>query len=169
MKRLTRSIRYINIISLFLIIILLIIKLKTAPSLLPTAPSLLPTVHLRPSYLINSSFRNELINERLESYAKMYNTSLVGCDNAQPSNAKQEQDLSAISELLSNLRQQMIPYPNEYFHGRGIVLTVGPQQLKFTKVNLKMIERSGTQLPVQVNLIVSRHTQKRSFFLKNSL
>jgi hypothetical protein len=162
MKRLTRSIRYINIISLFLIIILLIIKLKTTPSLLPT-------VHLRPSYLINSSFRNELINERLESYAKMYNTSLVGCDNAQPSNAKQEQDLSAISELLSNLRQQMIPYPNEYFHGRGIVLTVGPQQLKFTKVNLKMIERSGTQLPVQVNLIVSRHTQKRSFFLKNSL
>jgi hypothetical protein len=51
----------------------------------------------------------------------------------------------------------MISYPDEYFHGRGIVLTVGPNQLDFAEVNLKMIERSGTRLGVQVNKIVPRH------------
>ncbi|CAF1171960.1 unnamed protein product [Rotaria sordida] len=55
-----------------------------------------------------------------------------------------------ISELLIKLREQIVPYPEEYFEGRGIVLTVGFAQASSEKVTLKMIELSGTQLPVQL-------------------
>ncbi|CAF3350704.1 unnamed protein product [Rotaria sp. Silwood1] len=66
-----------------------------------------------------------------------------------PLNEEHEQDFPIISKLLVTLRQQIVPYQNEYFHGRGIVLTVGPSQLELARVNLKMIEHSGTQLNVQ--------------------
>ncbi|CAF5101923.1 unnamed protein product, partial [Rotaria sp. Silwood1] len=66
-----------------------------------------------------------------------------------PLNEEHEQDFPIISKLLVRLRQQIVPYQNEYFHGRGIVLTVGPSQLELARVNLKMIEHSGTQLNVQ--------------------
>ncbi|CAF4625962.1 unnamed protein product, partial [Rotaria sp. Silwood1] len=67
-----------------------------------------------------------------------------------PLNEEHEQDFPIISKLLVTLRQQIVPYQNEYFHGRGIVLTVGPSQLELARVNLKMIEHSGTQLNVQI-------------------
>ncbi|CAF3928778.1 unnamed protein product [Rotaria sordida] len=65
-------------------------------------------------------------------------------------NKEQEHDFPTISKLLITLRQQIVPYPNEYFHGRGIVLTVGPHQLALARANLKMIEHSNTQLHVQI-------------------
>ncbi|CAF4331056.1 unnamed protein product, partial [Rotaria sordida] len=54
---------------------------------------------------------------------------------------------------LIKLREQIVPYPEEYFEGRGIVLTVGFAQASSEKVTLKMIELSGTQLPVQIGLV----------------
>ncbi len=47
-------------------------------------------------------------------------------------------------------RTQIILYLNEYFHGREIVLTTGRKQFKFAKVNLKMLEITGTRLSVQI-------------------
>jgi len=80
------------------------------------------------------------------------------CNTSEPLDIEQKDAFFAISKFLNSFRQQMVPYPNEYFHGRGIVLTVGPSQLTFARVNLKMIEFSGTRLPVQVNIIVSIYT-----------
>ena len=90
---------------------------------------------------------------------------------------KQSKLLSAIPKLLVELRKQMVPYPNEYFYGRGIVLTVGIFQLSFAKVNLKMIELSNTRLPIEVTkiwritktkkcIIFSRFGIHRNRFLK---
>jgi hypothetical protein len=95
----------------------------------------------------------------------MYDNSPRECNITVPLNKERLDALSNISKLLISLRQQIVPYPNEYFHGRGIVLTVGQNQLGLAKVNLKMIELSGTRLPVQVNIVVFLYTQKRSFFL----
>jgi hypothetical protein len=67
-------------------------------------------------------------------------------------NEKNAFDIIAIK--MPTLRIEMMPYPNEYFHGRGIVLTTGRKQLKFARVNLKMIEITGTRLPVQVICLV---------------
>jgi hypothetical protein len=106
---------------------------------------------------MNASLRDELVNERLASYSQLYDNSSNGCNKTNQLNEEQEEIFSDMSQLLIRLRQQMIPYPDEYFHGRGIVLTVGPNQLDFAEVNLKMIERSGTRLGVQVNKIVPRH------------
>ncbi|CAF0930915.1 unnamed protein product [Rotaria sordida] len=80
----------------------------------------------------------------------MYDNATHACKIMKSLNQEQEYAFSTISKLLITLRQQIIPYPNEYFHGRGIVLTVGPHQLALAKVNLKMIEHSGTQLHVQI-------------------
>ncbi|CAF2443998.1 unnamed protein product [Rotaria sp. Silwood2] len=55
-----------------------------------------------------------------------------------------------MAQLLHTLRQQVVPYPNDHFSGRGIVLTVGFNQLKFLKVNLKMIELTATKLSIQI-------------------
>ncbi|CAF1119506.1 unnamed protein product [Rotaria sp. Silwood1] len=111
-------------------------------------------------YLINASFKDELINEHLASYSRMYDSASRGCNTTRSLNKEQEQNFPIISKLLITLSQQIVPYPNEYFHGRGIVLTVGPLQLTLARVNLRMIEHSGSQLNVQVNIIPFRRTSK---------
>ncbi len=116
-----------------------------------------PAISLLTLRWMNASLRDELVNERLASYSQLYDNSSNGCNKTNQLNEEQEEIFSDMSQLLIRLRQQMIPYPDEYFHGRGIVLTVGPNQLDFAEVNLKMIERSGTRLGVQVNKIVPRH------------
>lgn len=140
-------------------------------------PSSSPDSNLQALYLVNSSFKNEpinplfkneLINERLASHSQLYNNSVIGCNNAQPPTAGQQAQFSALSTSLIKFRGEIVSYPNEYFQGRGIVLTVGPEQLKYAKVNLKMIEHSGTRLPVQVNIIVSGQKRK-TFFVKELL
>jgi hypothetical protein len=67
----------------------------------------------------------------------------------------QKHDFRKMSDLLQAFRKQIVPYPNDYFHGRGIVLTAGRNQMKFAKVNLKMIELTRTKLSVQVQMIYS--------------
>jgi hypothetical protein len=114
-------------------------------------------VNLLNSYSNDSSFRNELINQRLTSYLLMYENSSYECDISTPLTTQQNRSFSAISKSLDSLRQKIVPYPNEYFHGRGIVLTLGMKQLKYAKANLKMLELSNTRLPVQVNRIVSKY------------
>jgi hypothetical protein len=141
---------YLSILLLFLIIIHTGENVENNFTLCPGISSL--TLHL-----INSSLRDELVNERLASYSQLYDNSSNGCNKTNRLNKRQEKIFSKMSQLLIRLRKQMISYPDEYFHGRGIVLTVGPNQLDFAEVNLKMIERSGTRLGVQVNNIVPRH------------
>jgi hypothetical protein len=96
-----------------------------------------------------------LFNERLSSYNLLYNDSLPVCNNTNLLTANQTYDFHKMSELLQIFRKQIVPYPNDHFYGRGIVLTAGPSQMNFAKVNLKMIESTGTKLSVQVRLIYS--------------
>jgi len=142
---------YVNIICLFFIILILKLEPKSTPS------SSVPVLNSLTTRSISSSFRNELINERLTSYSRVYDNLLRECNTSETLNDERKSGFSAISKLLISLRQQIVPYPNEYFYGRGIVLTVGPSQLQLARVNLKMIEFSGTRLSVQVNIIVSTY------------
>jgi hypothetical protein len=80
----------------------------------------------------------------------VYEESVDECNTTNPLTNGEKHAFDIISVKLVTLRNQMISYPNEYFHGRGIVLTTGQRQLKFAKVNLKMLELTGTRLPVQV-------------------
>ena len=171
-----KLIRNLIIILLFLIIIFAMTKSKITPSLPPDSNfealylvnSSLKNEPINPSLkneLIDLSFKNELINERLASHSQLYNNSMIGCNNALPLPAGHHKLFSALSTVLIKFRGQMVSYPNEYFQGRGIVLTVGREQFKYAKVNLKMIEHSGTRLPVQVNIIVLGQ-KKKNFLLK---
>jgi hypothetical protein len=136
---------YLNFICLFVIIIFNIVNLKSnfTSSLLIVNSTIL--------HSINSSFRDKLINERLTSYSHTYDNE---CNTTRSLNDDQVVAFGKISKKLATLRTQIISYPNEYFHGRGIVLTTGLGQLRFAKVNLKMIELTGTRLPVQVLSII---------------
>ncbi len=175
MKRIQiiKRIYYLYIICLIFIVLIFVIEPKnTATYPLPVdnlsifspfSPVNLSTssqssfVNLLNSYSNDSSFRNELINQRLTSYLLMYENSSYECDISTPLTTQQNRSFSAISKSLDSLRQKIVPYPNEYFHGRGIVLTLGMKQLKYAKANLKMLELSNTRLPVQVNRIVSKY------------
>lgn len=101
----------------------------------------------------NSSFRTKLIYKRLKSHSRMYDHVRIECNISQPLNIQLENEFIEISKTLSLFQQKIISYPNEHFQGRGIVLTGGSTQLRYIKVNIKLIELSGTQLPVQVNRI----------------
>ena len=136
-------------ISLIIVVVFWNVKSKNTSSLRSV-------FNLSKSHFTNSSFRNELINERLASYSRMYDTSSYGCNTNEPLSAVQRSAFSTISQSLMTLRQQIISYPNEYFHGQGIVLTIGPDQWDFAKINLEMIQITGTRLPVQVNMFISR-------------
>ncbi|CAF4689989.1 unnamed protein product, partial [Rotaria sp. Silwood2] len=94
-------------------------------------------------------FRQELIRRHLASHSRFYDYSAGVCNVTNYLTGPQPHVLVNISELLLKLREQIVPYPEDYFEGRGIVLTVGFAQASSEKVSLKMIELSGTQLPVQ--------------------
>jgi hypothetical protein len=98
------------------------------------------------------SFKQQLFHERLSSYNLLYNDSLPVCDKTNSLNNSQIYDFHRMSELLQTFRKQIIPYPNNSFSGRGIVLTAGLSQFRYAKLNLKMIEFTGTKLPVEVRL-----------------
>ena len=150
MKTKKRSKSMKLILCMHAILLLLIIMYMTRKSennfYLPSIITL-PTLHL-----IDVAFRKQLITERLASYSQFYNNSLGICNMKNSLNAEQEKNFPLISKLLVKLRQQIAAYPNQYFNGRGIILTVGSSQLKLTRVNLKMIELSHTRLPVQVTI-----------------
>ena len=100
-----------------------------------------------------STFRDEQINELLIRQTYMKVGLSDGCHVSEPLTDDQKDNFQKVSNELAKLRALIAPYPNDYFHGRGIVLTVGLGQLKFAKVNLKMLQLSGTRLPIQVNFI----------------
>ena len=106
--------------------------------------------HIVISHSKDPYFKQQLFNERLSSYNQVYNDSLPVCNTTNLLTDNQKHDFQKMSELLQTFRKQIVSYPNEYFYNRGIVLTAGPRQIKFAKVNLKMIELTGTKLPVQV-------------------
>jgi hypothetical protein len=99
----------------------------------------------------NLSFKNQLINQRLKTYSLMYENLLRECDTSSSLTSKQNESFLGISKALDLLRQEIVPYPNEYFHDRGIVLTVAVKDLKLARANLRMLQVSNTRLPVQVN------------------
>lgn len=103
--------------------------------------------------LMNTSFQDERINQLLESHSFMYEHSSNECNKTVPLADDAKNALEIMSIKLLTLRLQIIPYPNEYFQGRGIVLTTGRGQVRYAEVNLKMIQRTGTQLPVQVTYV----------------
>ena len=107
-------------------------------------------VTLSKSHPISASLRNELIDQHLLNHIRLHENVSSVCETSKANNAEQNRSFNDILRLLNSLRREIVPYPNDYFHGRGIVLTVGLSQLKYAKVNLKMIELSGTRLPVQV-------------------
>ena len=108
------------------------------------------TIVTRPVYTINDALKQELINEHLLSYSQFYNSSSYECKR-KSNDGQLERKLNATARLLPTLGRNIAPYPNDYFHGRGIVLTVGKYQLPFAKVNLEMIQHTRTRLPVQVS------------------
>ncbi|CAF1051172.1 unnamed protein product [Rotaria sp. Silwood1] len=95
-------------------------------------------------------FRQELLRRHLASHSNFYDYSANVCNITDDVVGEPPRVLVNISALLLKLREQIVPYPEEYFEGRGIVLTVGFAQASSEKISLKMIELSGTQLPVQV-------------------
>jgi hypothetical protein len=96
---------------------------------------------------------NKLIMERLKSHARFFDDSSSPCTLTRQLNRAQMQHMDKIVQVLTEFRQQIKPtYAEIQFHGRGIVLSVGIRQISLTKVNLKMIERTKTRLPVQVEL-----------------
>ena len=99
----------------------------------------------------DTKFQNERTNQLLSSYEQFYNDSGKACKSNEPLTEEQTDAFNTISTKLLTLRTELIEYPAEYFHGRGIVLTAGKRQLKFAKINLRMLEVSGTRLPVQVH------------------
>jgi hypothetical protein len=80
----------------------------------------------------------------------MYDNLSSECNISSSLTSKQNESFLTISKVLDSLRQQIVPYPNEYFHDRGIVLTVGMKELKLARSNLRMLQLSNTRLPVQV-------------------
>lgn len=100
-------------------------------------------------------FKQQLFKERLASYNRRYDDSLPVCNKTNTLTDDQKHDFRKMSDLLQAFRKQIISYPTDYFHGRGIVLTAGLNQMKFARVNLKMIELTRTKLSVQVQMIYS--------------
>jgi hypothetical protein len=102
------------------------------------------------SHSNNISFKQQLFYERLASYNLFYNDSFPVCNRTNPLTNTQKRDFQRMSELLQKFEEQIVPYPTNHFYGRGIVLSVGSRQIKFAKVNLKMMEFTRTKLPLQV-------------------
>lgn len=139
---------YFNIICTLLLILLFHIRSVNKMATIPSS-----IINLSKSHQITIKFREQLIKQRLETHFQMYDSSTKICNEKVELDAKLNQSLSVISKLLVELRGQIVPYPNEYFYGRGIVLTVGLLQMKYAKINLKMMELSHIQLPIEVEKI----------------
>lgn len=99
---------------------------------------------------------SKFIMDRLKSHARYYNDSSSPCTLTGNVPVEQMEHLKECIEVLTKFREEIKPsYPERLFHGRGIVMSVGVRQISLTKVNLKMIERIKTSLPVQVELKIT--------------
>ncbi|CAF5099847.1 unnamed protein product, partial [Rotaria sp. Silwood1] len=134
---------YLNLISLLITVIFISrnSKNKSFFSLV---------INVTNSGSLKSTFGDESISQLSANDSYVKNKSLEQCKTTYSLSADQKLAFRKISYQLITLRTQIIPYPREYFHGRGIVLTTGLVQLKFAKVNLRMLELTGTSLPVQI-------------------
>jgi hypothetical protein len=125
--------------------------------------------HIINSHSNDTYSKQELFNQRLSSYNLLYNDSLPVCNKTKFWLNYRNRAFHKMSELLQTFRKQIVPYPNDRFYGRGIVLTAGPNQIKFTKVNLKLIELTKTKLSVQVRFIYLVIFTRIKCFLSYSL
>ena len=107
----------------------------------------------RESVIISNHGNNafaEAIQRLLKSHAKFYNSDSSVCQLNEKLKVEEELLLANATQILPLLKSQLSTYPDEYFEGRGIVLTVGQNQLLHTKFNLRIIEWLKTKLPVEV-------------------
>jgi len=93
---------------------------------------------------------DEAIQRLLYTHTRTYNDPSGICQSYGGLNTKNKQTLESVARLLPKLRTKVVKYPDEYFKGRGIVLTVGRNQLLHTRFNLRIIEWLRTKLPVEV-------------------
>ena len=139
--------RSFHIILYFTSLIIIVNYYLLSNSSVPKTPKI-----LSPTDLIH--LKRQLFDERLVSYNLQYPDFFPVCNKTgKPLNDRKNRSMQKIFELLQTYPKQIIPYPTDYFHGRGIVLTTGAKELKYARVNLKMLELSGTKLPVQVRSI----------------
>ena len=90
------------------------------------------------------------IQRLLNTHSLAYNNDQTVCQSNGELNEKDEELLIKVEELLPQLKEKIIPYPHEYYQGRGIVLTVGPNQLLHTRFNLRILQWSETKLNIEV-------------------
>lgn len=133
----------------------IILLLTPLAFLLLTHMFLLPSpfdtyARIVPSYR-HILFKQQLFKQRLLSYNLVYNSPNSVCNYNKSSLNESQTDLFNKIPLLLQLYRRHIPrYPKDYFQSRGIVLTVGRQQIKYAKINLKLMELTGTKLPIEV-------------------
>ena len=136
---------YLSLMFLAYVVIITIFLLKTSAPL---------SVNVTTSHSANIYLKHQSLNENLSNRHPQYETSPSTCKTEKLLTEEQQHAFYKMSDLLKKLRQQLVPYPRDYFYGRGIVLSVGLNQFNFAKVNLKMIELTETKLSVQVRLFI---------------
>ena len=92
----------------------------------------------------------DLVIERMATHRRFYDGSPTGCNTNPALTSELQQNFESITQFLIESRQTIIPYAKDYFVGKGIVLTVGRSQIFLAKINVKLMELTGTRLPVQV-------------------
>ena len=115
-----------------------------------TNPVRLSITNVSTLHTLSPLFERNRIDELLKSYFNRYENSDNDNRLAYPLSDEEEQLFTSMTMKLANLRTKLIPYPSEAFHARGIVLSVGRQQIRYAKINLRMLEVTGSRLPVQV-------------------
>lgn len=110
------------------------------------------SLHHTEVFAIQNSFRQQLIAEWLKSYAVMYDLKPVQCKYDRHLDSAEQARFTEMTTLLEKIRESVPDYPKNHFYGRGIVLTIGEQQLNLAKINLQMIAFTSTRLPVQVSI-----------------
>ena len=101
---------------------------------------------------VASDFLNAIADQRFATYSKRYESGNFKCSfNNSKNNTEDEAVLKTIADRLKSSSKLIVPFPLKHYSGRGIVFTIGSAQIKYAKVNLKMIEFSSSKLPVEVN------------------
>jgi len=92
---------------------------------------------------------DKTIRRLLYTHSIAYNDSNI-CGSSWQLKPEEKKLLKNISKLMPQLRNELVPYPDGYFKGQGIVLTVGINQLLHTKLNLRIIEWLKIKLSIEV-------------------
>ena len=59
-------------------------------------------------------------------------------------------DLHRMQEMHASVLNELPEYPAQLFHGRGIVMVAGGKYLRVALHSIRMLRRTGTQLPIEL-------------------